>query len=67
MGLINLLNSGKKRFTVVDVASDEMAMIALALLVAKYWVAVTSLAWYWYVIAFVVFVIKPMMAMFKKE
>jgi len=66
MGLMNLFNYKKKRFTLVDVASDEMAMLAFAFLIAKYWVGVTSLAWYWYVIVFVVFIIKPIMAMVKK-
>lgn len=66
MGIIGLLNSGKKKFTTIDVVSDEIAMFALAFLIAKYWVAVTFLAWYWYVIVFVVFVIKPLMAMFKE-
>jgi len=66
MGIISLLNSGKKKFTVIDVVLDEMAMFALAFLIAKYWIGVTSLAWYWYVIAFVVFAIKPVMTMIKK-
>lgn len=66
MGLINLLNSGKKRFTTIDVLSDELAMLAFAFLVAKYWAAATSLAWYWYVIIFAVFLIRPLMAMLKK-
>jgi hypothetical protein len=65
MGLIQLLNGGKKRFTITDVASDEIAMFALAFLIAKYWIDVTSLAWYWYAIIFVVFIIKPIMAMVK--
>ena len=66
MGLIQLINSGKKKFTVIDVASDEIAMFAFAFIIAKYWSAVTALAWYWYVVIFVVFIIKPIMAMFKK-
>jgi hypothetical protein len=66
MGLMNLFNYKKKRFTLVDVASDEMAMLAFAFLIAKYWVGVTSLAWYWYVVIFAVFIIKPIMAMVKK-
>ena len=66
MGLMQLLNYKKKKFTLIDVASDEIAMFALAFLVAKYWIGVTSLAWYWYVIIFLVFVIKPIMAMVKK-
>jgi hypothetical protein len=66
MGLVNLITSGKKKFTTLDVVSDEVAMFAMAFLVAKYWAAVTSLAWYWYVIVIVVFLIKPCSAMFKK-
>ena len=66
MGLIQLLNSGKKKFTVLDVASDEIAMLAFAFIIAKYWITVAALACYWYVIIFVVFIIKPLMAMFKK-
>jgi hypothetical protein len=66
MGLMQLINGGKKRFTMVDVISNEIAMFALAFLIAKYWIGVTSLAWYWYMIVFVVFVIKPVMAMLKK-
>ena len=66
MGLMQLINAGKKRFTMVDVISDEIAMFALAFLIAKYWIGVTSLAWYWYVIIGIMFVIKPVMAMLKK-
>ena len=66
MGLIQLINGGKKKFTWIDVALDETAMFALAFLIAKYWIGVTSLAWYWYAIIFVVFVIKPIMVMIKK-
>jgi hypothetical protein len=65
MGIMNLLNYKKKKFTLLDVASDEMAMLAFAFLIAKFWVGVTSLAWYWYVILFVIFLIKPLMAWLK--
>ncbi len=63
---MQLLNYKKKKFTLIDVASDEIAMFALAFLIAKYWFAVTSLAWYWYLIIFLVFIIKPVIAMVKK-
>lgn len=62
---MNLLNYKKKKFTLLDVASDEMAMLAFAFLIAKFWTGVTSLAWYWYVILFVIFLIKPLMAWLK--
>ena len=65
MGLAQLFNYKKKRFTLLEVASDEIAMFALAFLIAKYWMGVTSLAWYWYVILFVIFLIKPLMAWLK--
>ena len=63
---MNLLNYKKKKFTLIDVASDEIAMFAFAFLIAKYWMGVTSLAWYWYAIIFVIFLIKPLMALIKK-
>ncbi len=65
MGLMNLINYKKKKFTLLGLVSDEIAMFAFAFLIAKYWVSVTSLAWYWYVIVFVVFAIKPIMEMVK--
>jgi hypothetical protein len=66
MGLIGLLNSGKKKFTLIDVMLDETAMFALAFLIAKYWMGVTSLDWYWYILVFAIFVIKPVMVLLKK-
>ena len=65
MGLMNWLDKNKK-FTVMDIALDEVSMIAFALLIAKYWTVVTSLAWYWYVAIGVIAIIKPVMALFKK-
>jgi hypothetical protein len=63
MGLLAVINIGKKRFTIADVASDEIAMIALAFLVAKYFTFVTSLMWYWYVLIMVLFLIKPLVTL----
>ncbi len=65
MGLVQLFNYKRKRFTLLDVASDEIAIMAFAFLVVKYWTTATSLAWYWYVVIMIVFWIKPIMAMIK--
>ena len=65
MGLVQLFNYKKKKFTLLDVASDEIAIMAFAFLVVKYWTTATSLAWYWYVVIMIVFWIKPIMAMIK--
>jgi hypothetical protein len=67
MGLIGLFTSRKKRFSIADVASDEIAMIALAFLVAKYFTVVTSLTWYWYVLVVVLFLIKPLATLINGE
>ena len=66
MGLNQIFTRKKKKFTWIDVASDEVAMFALAILLAKYVPAVASLDWYWYVIIAVIFIIKPIKAMAKK-
>lgn len=44
MGMIGFLD--KKKFSLIDVSLDEVAMFALALLLAKYWSTATALAWY---------------------
>lgn len=63
MGLITLFKRRKKIFTVADIASDEIAMIALAFLIAKYFSVVTSLSWYWYVLIVIIFLIKPLFSL----
>jgi len=55
-----------KNFDVVDIGMIKVSVLAAALLIAKYWAAVTSLAWYWYVIVFILVVTRPLMHMFKK-
>ena len=59
MGFMHLFNWHQKQFSLLDVALDETAMIAFALLIAKFWPVLTSLAWYWYAIIFVICIIKP--------
>lgn len=65
MGFLNLIDKEKK-FTILDVGLDEIAMIAFAFLVAKYFPQVTALDWYWYVIVFTLAIIKPVKALFEE-
>ena len=65
MGIINLITNRKKKYTTVDVALDEIAMVSLALLIAKFWPAATSLEWYWYAIITVIALIMPIRAFLK--
>ena len=55
-----------KRLDVFDIGLIKLSVAAAVLLIAKYWIALTSLAWYWYVIVFVLVVIRPLMHMFKE-
>lgn len=55
-----------KKLDVLDIGLVKWATLAIAFLIAKYLPAVTSLAWYWYVVAFAVLTVRPLMHMFKK-
>ncbi|MBW3015825.1 hypothetical protein KY330_05350 [Candidatus Woesearchaeota archaeon] len=63
MGIMALFH--KKKFNTWEVASDEVAILAFAFLVAKLYPAVTTAAWYWYLIIMVIFWIPPVKAMMK--
>ncbi len=60
------LNEMVKKFDAFDISLIKLSVAAAILLIAKYWTALTSLEWYWYVIVFVIVIIRPMMHMFKK-
>ena len=60
------LNEMVKRFDAFDISLIKLSVVAAVLLIAKYWTSLTSLAWYWYVIVFVLVVIRPLMHMFKE-
>ena len=53
------LNKAVKRFDAFDISLTKLSVAAIVLLIAKYWTAATGLDWYWYLIAFVVFAIRP--------
>jgi hypothetical protein len=55
-----------KNFDATDIGMIKVSVLAATLLIAKYWTAVTSLAWYWYVIVFVLVIIRPLKHMFSK-
>lgn len=43
----------------LDVVLLKVAVFAATLLVAKYWELLLSLDWYWYVVVFIITVVKP--------
>jgi hypothetical protein len=55
-----------KNFDMFDISLIKLSVAAAILLIAKYWTALTSFAWYWYVIVFILVIIRPLTHMFKK-
>jgi len=57
MTIINKLSEFKADW--IDVALLKVAVFAATLLVAKYWVLLLSLDWYWYVVVWIIAAVKP--------
>lgn len=51
---MNKMNKKLKKITHWDIALLKIGVVAFALLVAKLWSPILSLAWYWYAIIFIV-------------
>jgi hypothetical protein len=60
------LNEMVKKLDTFDIVLIKLSVAAAILLIAKYWTALISLEWYWYVIVFAIAIIRPIMQMFKK-
>lgn len=63
MNIINAFTNYKADW--VDVALTKIAVFAGALFIAKIWNPILDLEWYWYLIVWLLAVIKPMMNFFK--
>jgi hypothetical protein len=50
-----------------DIAFVKWSVAAFVLMIAKLWDGVLYLAWYWYLVLGVVFMITPIIKMFRKE
>lgn len=58
-------NRGIKKFDYFDVGWIKFSSMAFILLIAKIWSPILSLDWYWYLILFILFAIKPIIKMLK--
>jgi len=65
MGIIGFFDSKIKYMSVWDIGLIKWSVLAFTLMIAKLWAPILSLDWYWYLIAGIVFVIKPTMKLFK--
>lgn len=65
-----LFGTTLKYFDVFDISFLKLALIAFALFLVSVWPAfagwVTSTSWVWFLVAFIVFAIRPLMKAFKK-
>jgi hypothetical protein len=60
------MNKNSHNLQWYDYASVKIGMIALALMVAKLWSDILYLEWYWYLLIFLVFMIRPFLRFFGK-
>lgn len=63
MSIIEKLASFKADW--IDIGFIKIAVFAVALLVAKLWVPILSLDWYWYLIIAVAAAIRPFITSYK--
>jgi uncharacterized protein YacL len=60
------VNKNLKKINAWDMALIKVSLIAFGLLIAKLWPTILALDWYWYLIIFIVAIIKPMKTFYSK-
>ncbi|MBU0980367.1 MAG: hypothetical protein KJ709_06155 [Nanoarchaeota archaeon] len=66
MGFSTWMDGKIKKMRWFDVSLVKLGTAAIILMIAKLWAPLLSLDWYWYLILFIVFAIKPCMIVFSK-
>lgn len=66
MSLINWSSKKIKRLDVIDMALIKIAVVGFTLMIAKLWVPILNLAWYWYLFIFILAAIVPYYKILKK-
>ena len=64
MGFVAWANEKAKNMDVFDLGLTKLTVLFATLLIVKFWPAVVSLDWYWYLAAAVVVAIRPMYRFF---
>ena len=65
MGFNKLYNSKVKKMNWFDIGLIKLSTFAFALMIAKLWIPILNLNWYWYAIIFILAAIKPLIKAFK--
>ncbi|MBS3125876.1 hypothetical protein J4453_00345 [Candidatus Woesearchaeota archaeon] len=67
MNVFEWCNAKIKKLDWLDIGLIKLSVAAFVLWVAKYWVPLLSLEGYWYVVIFVLAVIRPLARAFRKS
>ena len=60
MSFTDWMNSKLKNIDWLDIGLVKLTVFAFALMIAKLWMPILSLEWYWYAIIWVLAVIRPL-------
>jgi hypothetical protein len=66
MGLFKWTNKKIKNLKWYDMSLTKLSVMAFTLMIVSFWPSLASLAWYWYLVIFVVLAIVPICKLFKK-
>lgn len=59
MSLITFWNEKIKNMDWLDIGLIKFGVLAFTLMLVKFWESLLSLEWYWYLVIFVVLIIRP--------
>jgi hypothetical protein len=64
MGFVEWANGKARNMDIFDIGLTKFTVLFVTLLIVKFWPAIASLDWYWYLAAAVVVAIRPMYRFF---
>jgi len=64
MGFVEWANEKAKNMDIWDIGLTKFTVLFATLLIVKFWPAIVSLDWYWYLAAAIVVAIRPMYRFF---
>ena len=59
-------NKQIKKLDIVDIKLIKIGVVAITLMIVALWPPLASLAWYWYLIIFILAYVRPMYKVFGK-
>lgn len=64
VSLIKYWDAKVKKMDWLDVGAIKLGVFAIALMIAKLWSPILSLDWYWYLVVFIIAIIRPFKRMY---